>query len=1765
MTELSPRIFDIISMPEVKTVIHLRDLEVPTIRKTLAKHFVFTEEVSFIFKTIFTGLKSREGKGFFLLGNYGSGKSHLLFTLSALLGHSDLRGHFRLDRQHHREILDTLEEREYLVVTVPLQEHRNIESLEQTVMYHLARTISAATGEKFPTGVSAEALKLLKTTYTQEFERFLAKHSVDVSTFHEERDIYLAELFIAEANLPIKSEYQRNHFLPKVQEILKKHNKDGLVLIIDELSEFVRSKLQARHFQEDIRYLQFLGESSQQVPIWIIASLQERIEETGDIPHQTFHKIKDRYPVRLILSGQHIKELVSSFLIRKKSDGLHYIHSLYESLLDVFGKLPFSREDLLHLYPIHPSTINFLEELRPLFSQHRGIVDFIHYTIVGDAGRKIISRGEEPYTWLLTPDYIFDHFRLRIKETFEWNRYHDIVFHYYEQNIPLIFTTEQERILALRLIKVLVLAKLFSTAKELSVEELTLFLLHRVTDLDPSVNFHYTEAVLDRLVQQGAYLIRRENTGRCTTYFIDVSYDINVIIDKKINEVKQQLFPGDNRYFSVLVEDMEDSFLPLSTFPLDEIQTHDVMWLNSKRQGMVVVTGSNVEVEGWKNNARRSLQDSQYHFLMCILHPLNTDEGIDRLQEVLLNPLAPYSSRILLWIPQPLEETDQLQSILARRLLLRQLEREKDTQQGKIVEQMRLLVSQDRPVVREILRTCYTRGEIVDGNGNVLFLIQDLGLLPFPELLSRMLSDFFQQLYPKHYRIAALIELYHRNRLDELIEHFLNPGVISIQSPKMAVLRNMIDGYMKPMRLTKQIKGEIFLDCDPNRSEIARQGLQLLHDQQLTIAEWSNELRDGDYGLSGPQLELLLLGLIFSGNITAYSGKKPIDPHKMSVAAINTISSVGPGEIISAAQQELLRRTQLIPEELLSRGYFSIIKQQEVWQWLCLFKATVQLKIEAMREKRFDSSYSFIKDLLLSDKISQLLDHLYSMTQAICISYDSRRGLLHFLDFIQEHPFMSEELLRFEALSQFFGPESSQWRKTSETFAALSQNRFLTLDEPRYHDLQLSYNKFREILLSESFLFQLEKRAEAQQLWDQFFNEYKSLYSYEHKQYHSPESLKQLEIVTVSTPSRVLRLLSGIKFLPDDADSKEWSEKLNAQKRELCAENIDDLSHEELWCNCGFQLADTRESYQLNHILNRLDGNVRAMFLLLKESQFRETIIEQLKSLDSIGKSEHALHIKKIFGLSPESSGLTGKLAKFLSPGVVNTINDLFDGSFRQIPKDFSEFFEPLKGKTISAKKLIELLTEWLDVEGDDFHIQVDFSAAQSEKNLSLQTFLKENAPEFRSLMITLGIVFFERFLLCLFWLDERNVALKSVFTLFPSLQERDNIPLNRLLKLAKRYTEQFPHAFEEVDRQLQFQEDSRLWFHRFLDISATTSLADFIVNEKRFPFLVKNGCNEMIILLIQQNEGVTADDITLIGNAQTVRKMEPREHNIEHIQQIYDYIEARQKLTVMGTTIPEKYTEWERFFVSVIGPLHLLKERAADILRQRGLNDYLPLLQLPEVERQGAVYNDHFRKFYTKDSECGQKINTFIQNLVPRISKKYGQARTHYLLIDGMRWDLWEIVKSEIVSLSFKIIREETLWAYLPTNTERQLNALTQKQTMKLFMMSDRSDRTVPVVEEIHIDEILINKINLVDTRIHTSRDSLPLLYREIIFHLKETINPLIERIPSGDILVIFADHGFTENELFNEHDKYKNSRYQHGGESLHEVLVPGVILYKL
>lgn len=298
------KIKDLIEVPEIRTVIQLKDLKESHLREMILHSFVVTAEVMKSPDMVLTSLSGSQGRGIFLKGHFGSGKSHFLSMISLLLRHPDSWNFLLSQEPSVERFMKGLQARRFLAVEISLIHYRGTEFLEDILLREIFQELSSHLGH------------------------------------------------------PFEGTDSRRETFREIQRTLGDLGFSGLVLLVDELSEFLRSKPDGHAYHEDIRFLQYLGEEASSFPLWIVASLQEWIEETGEINQDTFNKIKDRYPIRIMLGRSHIEELVSHRLIRHRLGADGEIRKIFQNLRRLFPSFPVEESRFLRLYPVHPATVS---------------------------------------------------------------------------------------------------------------------------------------------------------------------------------------------------------------------------------------------------------------------------------------------------------------------------------------------------------------------------------------------------------------------------------------------------------------------------------------------------------------------------------------------------------------------------------------------------------------------------------------------------------------------------------------------------------------------------------------------------------------------------------------------------------------------------------------------------------------------------------------------------------------------------------------------------------------------------------------------------------------------------------------------------------------------------------------------------------------------------------------------------------------------------------------------------------------------------------------------------------------------------------------------------------------------------------------------------------------------------------------------------------------------------------------------------------------
>lgn len=311
MTE--PHLSDLVEVAVVDTVVRLDGAGGRLAELVLTGDVV--QSLSSVLEA--AGQADGNGAGFFVVGPFGSGKSHFLAAAGELLAQPSAAD--GLDGWHGdlRKLAGAA--RPSGVVAVPLVEYRSGAALEDVV----AERAWAALGRPSP----------------------------DAGTNRLSAwDAYLSEALGA--------------------------GHQGVVVLLDELSEFLRAK-QGPALTEDLRFLQFLGEWAGGHPVVVLAALQESIEEVANVSQRELARIRDRYRPSLTLSMRHVEDLVRGRLVKPRPEAGPFVERAWTEITAAFPDARITRERFTRCYPLHPDTLTVLEGLRFVLSQQRGVVDFI--------------------------------------------------------------------------------------------------------------------------------------------------------------------------------------------------------------------------------------------------------------------------------------------------------------------------------------------------------------------------------------------------------------------------------------------------------------------------------------------------------------------------------------------------------------------------------------------------------------------------------------------------------------------------------------------------------------------------------------------------------------------------------------------------------------------------------------------------------------------------------------------------------------------------------------------------------------------------------------------------------------------------------------------------------------------------------------------------------------------------------------------------------------------------------------------------------------------------------------------------------------------------------------------------------------------------------------------------------------------------------------------------------------------------------------------
>ena len=304
---------DLIRFEPIESVVQLRDADEASAARQLVETYVISDEMAEkLTDLVIPQLQFEhptDNKGLLVVGNYGTGKSHLMSVISALAEHTDLAAGLS-----NADAADAAQKISGRFKVVRTEIGATTMSLRDIVAAELEEHLAAiGVSYSFPSSDQVSGNK-------RSFEEMM-------TAFHQEFPDH------------------------------------GLLLVVDELLDYLRS----RRDQElilDLNFLREIGEVCKDLRFRFLAGVQEAI---FDSPRFSFvadsiRRVKDRFE-QVLIARKDVKFVVAERLLKKTGEQQAKIRDYLTPFGKFYGRMNERMSEFVRLFPVHPDYIDTFERV----------------------------------------------------------------------------------------------------------------------------------------------------------------------------------------------------------------------------------------------------------------------------------------------------------------------------------------------------------------------------------------------------------------------------------------------------------------------------------------------------------------------------------------------------------------------------------------------------------------------------------------------------------------------------------------------------------------------------------------------------------------------------------------------------------------------------------------------------------------------------------------------------------------------------------------------------------------------------------------------------------------------------------------------------------------------------------------------------------------------------------------------------------------------------------------------------------------------------------------------------------------------------------------------------------------------------------------------------------------------------------------------------------------------------------------------------------
>ncbi len=304
---------DLIEFDPIESVVELRAADKVDAAKRLVKTFVISDRMGELLKNIvFTQLQfdaPTDNKGLLIVGNYGTGKSHLMAVISALAERSEL---------------------------VDLLQNSDVAESAKSVAGRFSVIRAEAPSTQLP----------LRDLVCQRIEQWLTSCGLQYQ-------------------FPPYDEVTSNKddFHEMMAAFEGKYPDSGLLFVLDELLDYLRGR-KDHELVRDLGFLRELGEVCKTTRFRFIAGVQETLFDSPRFQFvaDSVKRVSQRFE-QLLIVREDIAFVVSRRLLRKNEEQKKLIREHLAPFTPLYGSMNERMDDFVNLFPVHPAYLKTFEQV----------------------------------------------------------------------------------------------------------------------------------------------------------------------------------------------------------------------------------------------------------------------------------------------------------------------------------------------------------------------------------------------------------------------------------------------------------------------------------------------------------------------------------------------------------------------------------------------------------------------------------------------------------------------------------------------------------------------------------------------------------------------------------------------------------------------------------------------------------------------------------------------------------------------------------------------------------------------------------------------------------------------------------------------------------------------------------------------------------------------------------------------------------------------------------------------------------------------------------------------------------------------------------------------------------------------------------------------------------------------------------------------------------------------------------------------------------